>query len=245
MSFLTTRDWRFPINEMFAKDFESFSPMEAEKFLRALGTVMREWHFLSLIWERLQQEYRERTEALEYFLNLKKKGTSRLIDSENTRKLMHNNDLIHLDTEDFLIRARILLDRVVFLTKEFFKDRIVRKGSEPPDGFTKFRNWFTDEKHSDLTLDVELVEYLISNADWYDKLLYARDKLIVHMKGYYVDSLREEDKRIVIARVRPRFDSVLNIIDWYKVEDMPDLDELMDGISDFLHFYDQHFSQML
>ena len=53
------------------------------------------------------------------------------------------------------------------------------------------------------------------------------------------------DKRIVIGRARPRFDSVRNIIDWYKVEDMPNLDELMDGITDFLHFYDQHFLQML
>ena len=242
MSFLTSRDWRFPINEIVDKVYESFSSMEAEKFQMALGTIMREWHFLSLIWERLQQEYRERTESLEELLNLKKKGISHLKGSELTKKLMHNSNLIHLDNEDFLIHAKILLDRVVYLTKEFFTNRIVRKGSEPPDGFT---NWFRDEKHPGLILDVELAEYLRSNAGWYDKLQYARDKLIVHAKGYYIDELREEDKRIVIGRARPRFDSVRNIIDWYKVEDMPNLDELMDGITDFLHFYDQHFLQML
>ena len=240
--FLTTRDWRFPINEIVDKVYESFSSMEAEKFQMALGTIMREWHFLSLIWERLQQEYRERTESLEEFLNLKKKGISRLIGSELTKKFMHNSNLMHLDTEDFFIHAKILLDRVVFLTKEFFADRVVRKGNKPPNGFTKFRKWFTDEKYSSRILDTKLAEYLKSNTDWYDKLKYARDKLIEHKKGYYIDVLREEDKRIVIGMARPRFDSVKNIINWCKVEDMPDLGELMDGITHFLHFYDQHFS---
>jgi len=245
MSFLTSRDWRFPINEIFNKVYESFSPMKAQRFPTALGTIMREWYFLSLIWERLQQEYRERTEALEELLNLKKKGITRLIDSELTKKFIHNSNLINLDTEDFLIRAKILLDRVVWLTQEFFKNRIVRNGKEAFRGFTQFKNYFTHENHSSVILDAKLAEYLKSNTGWYDKLRYARNELSVHKKGYYIDALREEDKRIVIARQRPRFDSVENIVKWCKAEDIPDLDELMDGIADFLHFYDQHFSQML
>lgn len=66
----------------------------------------------------------------------------------------------------------------------------------------------------------------------------------MHKKGYYIDTLRE-DKRIVIARQRPKFDSVENIVKWCKAEDIPDLDELMDGTTDSLNFYDQHFSRML
>lgn len=243
MTFLRDRDWQFPIGELVSKVYESktHSPMELEKLQITLGTIMREWHFLSLIWERLQNEIKERFEALEERLRLKRQTK----DSELTRKFMHNSSLIHLDTEDFLIHAKILLDRVAILTKEFFTDKIVRKGNEPPDGFTRFRSWLVDEKHSSLILDVELAKYLRFNADWYDKLQYARDKLIVHAKGYYIDSLREQDKRIIIGRARPKFDSDRNIIDWRKVEDLPDLNELMDGITEFLYFYDKHFSQML
>lgn len=244
MSFLTSRDWRFPINKIVDKVYESFSPMEAERFQIALGTTMREWHFLSLIWERLQQECQERTESLEEILDLKKKGITRLMDSELTRRFMHNGNLINLDTEDFLIRAKILLDRVVWLTQDFFKKRIVRNGKKVFEGFTQFKSYFTDEKHSSLILDTKSAEYLRFHTDWYDKLTYARNKLSVHKKGYYIDTLRE-DKRIVIARQRPKFDSVENIVKWCKAEDIPDLDELMDGTTDSLNFYDQHFSRML
>ncbi len=245
MTFLKDKDWQFPIRELGDKVYQSFSSMRAEKFQISLGAIMKDWHFLLLIWDRLQIEHKRRLEALEERRSLGKKIITQQEDSELTRKFMHNSSLVHLDTEDFLMHAKILLDRVVILTKEFFTDKIVRKGKEPYDGFTRFRSWLVDEKHSSLILDVELVKYLRFNVDWYDKLQYARDKLIVHMKGYYIDSLREQDKRMIIGRARPKFYNDRNIIDWHKVVDLPDLNELMDGITDFLYFYDKHFTQML
>ena len=245
MTFLRDRDWQFPIRELDGKVYQSFSPMEAEKFIISLGSVMREWHFLFLIWNRLQIEHKNRLEALEERLSLGKRIITQLEDSGLTRKFMHNSDLIHLDTEDFLIHAKILLDGLVYLTKTFFIDRIVEKGSEPPDGFTRFRKWFKEEKNSILIIDSELAEFIKVNTDWYEELQYARDKLIVHRKGYHTDVLREEDKVIVIGKAKTRFDEVKNIVDWQKIEDMPDLNNLVDNITELLHFYDKHFTQML
>lgn len=238
---LKNRDWSFPVRDLVNRVYESFSQMKAEKFQCALGDVMREWNFLSIIWSRLQREYTDFYESEGVLIRLKEMKLSHKEISEYTRRFMLSTQLVHLDTECFLIHAKIMLDRVVFLMKEFFKGKIVAKGSKPKDSFTKFRNWFMNKEHSHLVLDEELANYLKSETEWFDELVNVRDHLIVHRKGYYSDVFTEGR----VGKAKAKFDNIKNIVDWSDVKEIPDLNLIMDGISSFLLFFDEHFTQRL
>ena len=157
---------------------------------------------------------------------------------------MLSSSLIHLDNEDFLIHAEILLDRVIFLTT-FFEKKIVKKTGHHPKtkSFKAFRKWFMNSVNSSLISDIELAKYLSHNTNWFEKLEKARDDLIVHRKrSYYIDVMDSEGK---VGKAKARFDYTKNIVDWSDIKKMPALDFLMDGISEFLRFFDKHFSNKL
>lgn len=237
------RDWSFPISDLDKKIDECFPPMSGGKFHLALGDVMREWSFLSMTWDRLQNEYQDFSECQEIFQNLEKIKLSPKEISQYNRKFMRSSKLIHLDNEDFLIHAEILLDRVTFLTT-FFEKRLVKKTGRHPKtkSFKAFRKWFTDPANASVISDTELAKYLSNNTDWFEKLEETRDDLIVHRKrSYYIDVMDQEGK---VGKAKARFDYVKNIVDWSDTKKMPDLNFLMDAISEFLRFFDKHFSQM-
>jgi len=243
MTFLKDRKWSFPIDDMDKKVYEFFPPMLAEKFQLALGDVKREWSFLSIIWERLQNEYQEFSECRKVFQNLGKMKLAHQEISKFTRKFMLSFELIHLDTEDFFIHAEIMLDRVTFLIT-FFEKKIVKQGYQPrTESFKAFRKWFRDQKNSPLIFDIELKNYLLNNTDWFKKLEETRDDLIVHRKkSIYIDVMTKKGRA---GKAKARFDNARNVVDWSYIKEMPDLNFLMDGISGFLHFFDKHLSQML
>jgi hypothetical protein len=243
--FLRDRDWSFPMEKLERRVFECFLSMRAEEFCSVLGDVKREWDFLSLIWKRLQDDYREFSKCEEAFRNQEMmKSLSREEISDFTRRNMLCFSLIHLDTEDCLIHSKILLDIIVMLAKTFFKDKIVKKGSEPCDRFTRFRNWFLESGNSHLILDVEFADYLKLRTHWFAKLKDARDDLIVHRKKrYYTDVITAEGK---VGKAIGEFVEIENAVHC-RIQEMPsiELDFLLDGIYDFLHFFDEHFSNML
>jgi hypothetical protein len=252
--FLRDRDWSFPMEKLERRVFECFPSTPAEKFCLVLGDVKREWNFLSLLWRRLRDEYREFSKCEKAFQNQKMtESLSRKEISDLTRRKMVCFDLIHLDTEDSLIHAKILLDLTVILAKQSFKEMIARRGFGPPNGFTSFRKWFLESKNSDLILDIELANYLRCKTDWFERLIRARDKLIVHRYGYddkvcrgnesYTDAITTEGKT---AKAIGEFVETGNAVR-YRIKEMPVIDFalLLDGISAFLHFFDEHFSSML
>lgn len=239
---LKVRDWSFPVRDLVNRVYESFSQMKAKKFQCALGDVMREWNFLSIIWSRLQREYTDFYESEGVLIRLKEMKLSHKEISEYTKRFMLSTQLIYLDNEDFLIHAEILLDRIVSLTT-FFMSKIIRgKGFLPTTkSFKAFRKWFVNSENSSKIADTELAEYLSQNTERFERLEIARDNLIIHRKGYHSDVLI--DGRVGKAKVK--FNDSNNRVDWSDVTEMPDLNLIMDGISNFLLFFDEHFSQRL
>jgi hypothetical protein len=249
---LKDRDWSFPMEKLDRRVFECFPPARAEKFCLVLEEIRREWDFLSLIWKRLQNEYREFYTCEEAFQSLEKLKLSRREISDFTRRKMLSFDLIHLDTEDLILHAKILLDIVAILAKFFFKETMARRGYQPRNGFTSFREWFLEPKNSNLILDIQFADYLKYKTNWFEKLKNARDDLIVHRyrerKGkhelsYYTNAITAEGK---VAKAIGEFIETEDAVH-YKIKKMPDVepDSLLDGISAFLHFFDDHFSKTL
>ena len=95
--------------------------------------------------------------------------------------------------------------------------------------------------NSSLVSDTELEKCLSHNTNWFEKLEKARDDLIVYRKRcYYVDVMNSEGK---VGKAKAKFNETRNIVD-YDIKEMPNLDFLMDRISEFLHFFGKHFTQM-
>lgn len=244
LNVLNDRDWSFPITDLDKKVDKYFPQMSAEKFRLALGDVAREWNFLSIIWERLQHEYQDFSVCQQVFQNLEKMKLAHQEISEYARKLMLSHKLIHLDYEDFLIHAEILLDRVTFLTTFFEKKLVKNTGRHPKTkSFKAFRKWFLDSANASAISDTELAKYLSNNTGWFKKLEKSRDDLIVHRKrSYYIDVLAQEG---AVGKAKARFDYTKNIVDWSDIKRMPDLNFLIEAISKFLRFFDKHFSGLL
>ena len=238
---LKNRDWSYPLESLDKKFDEVFDSVTAEKFHMARGDFLMEWRHLEILWGRLQEDYRFFYTSQSQF----KEGDIK--DYKNNMRigmlLMRSLDCIHLDTDCFLINARILMDGLARLTT-FFWRKIARK--QPKwRSFNAHVEWFMEPKNQNEIIDKNYAQYITQNTGWFkDKLKPSRDNLIVHRFSsdvYHVNALKSDSGTAM--RGKSIFKSKEgNVVVEYDMSEMPDLDELMNNICNFLSFFDKHFS---
>lgn len=243
--FLKERDWSFPFEELDKKFDEHYDFVTAEKFHLARGDFLREWRFLEILWGRLQDDYRLFNKSQSQI----KEGTIESFKN-NVRigkLLMRSLELIHLDTNCFFMNARILMDRVAYLTTFFWRkissEQIKQKRFQ---SFKKLKNKIKNLYDDGKIIDKDFAEYFIQRTDWFEKKLRdIRNDLIVHRKGSYVDVFKEEKSGAVMQGKAVFKDKDGKVVIEFDMKQIPDLNELMGNICDFLNFFDKHFSQMI
>lgn len=243
--FLENRDWSFPLEGLDRKFDECFDDVTAEKFHTARGDFLIEWSFLEILWGRLQEDFRIFYESQSQFKEATKENFKHNIRISSL--LMYSFDCIHLDTNCFILNARILMDGIARLTT--FLWRKIAKSQPSWRSFNEHKEWCKDSKNRYKIIDEDYAQYIIKHTDWFnDKLKSSRDNLIVHRfrsdDSYYVDAFKPDSGTVLKGKAVFK-DRDGNVVVEYDMKNMPDLGELMDNICDFLDFLDKHFSQIL
>jgi len=242
---LKDRDWSHPLEKLDRKFDEHFDDSTAEKFHMARSNFLNEWCFLEILWGRLQN-----SQKILYESNLQiKEGTVKNFKHNMMvgRLLKHSLDDIFLDSNCFILNARILMDGTAYLTS--FLWRKITKERPCFGSFNQHKRWFCKPQNKNKIIDKEYASYLLLNTDWFNnKLKKSRDELIVHRfrssDSYYVDAFRLDSGTVLKANALFKdFDG--NKAVEYDTRQIPDLNELMDNICGFLSFFDEHFSQTL
>jgi len=88
--------------------------------------------------------------------------------------LMQNVIYLHLDYENFFIYARILMDKLAYLTSFFFR-------GPSNSSFPRQKQFFLDAENIPFSPDEEYANYIRDKTDWFERSLkLPRDKIIVH-----------------------------------------------------------------
>jgi len=239
---LKNRNWAFPLEDLDRKFDEYCEVFEAEKFHIARSDFLREWRFLEILWNRLQEDYRIFNESRSQIKDGNAKNFKHNV--RIGRMLSHSLEYIHLDTDCFIMNARILMDRVAYLTSLFW--RKIAKKQFKWRSFKEHKDWFMSPKNKPEILDKSYAAYIAQHTGWFEnKLKDIRDDLIVHRKGSYIDMLKEEHAGTVVEGRVVFEDRNGQVSVEYDMKQVPDLNELMDDICDFLDFFDEHFSEKL
>lgn len=240
---LKERDWSLPLEGLDRK-FDECHNVTAEKFHIARSDFLREWRFLEILWERLQDEWKffhdRRSKVMQAIKNGKKSRVRTSIEL-----VIRSFDTIHLDTNCFLLNARILMDRVAYLTT--FLWRKIAKQQPKWRSFNEHKKSLGKLHKEGKIIDEDYALYVLRNTSWFEKKLKPiRDDLIVHREHSYIDAMQQENLEESLMRGKAVFrDKDGKTIVEYDTTRIPDLTELMDNICDFLDFFDKHFSQML
>ena len=159
---------------------------------------------------------------------------------------MRSLDCIHLDTNCFLMNARILMDGVARLTTFFWRE--IAKQQSSWRSFSDHKKWFKNVENRGKIIDNDYAQYIIQYTDWFDeKLKFSRDKLIVHRfrseDSHYIDAFKADSGTVMKGKAIFK-DKDGKVVVEYDMKQI-DLNELMDNTWYFLNFFDKHFSQML
>ena len=241
---LKERDWSLPLEALDSKFDECYN-VTAEKFHIARSDFLREWHFLEILWERLQNDWKCFNECRSRVMGAIKNGRRNHVKMEST-SLIRSFDILHLDTNCFFQNAKTLMDRLAYLTKFFWEEISIQQIHRKKfDSFERLKNKIKTLHEKGEIIDKIYAEYVIQNTDWFDnELRKTRVDLIVHRKGWYVDAMKDNPRALLRGKAVFRDKDGKTIVE-YDSQKLPDLNKLMDGMSDFLDFFDKHFSQTL
>lgn len=239
---MKNQNWAFPLEDL-DRNFDKYCDViKAEKFHLARSDFLREWRFLEIIWNRLEEDYRIFNASRSQI----KDGTAENFKHNVRigRMLVHSLECVHLDTNCFIMNARILMDRVAYLTS-FFWQKIAKRQPEWAS-FKEHKDWFMSSDKKSCILDRDYATYITQHTDWFEKKLKdIRDDFIVHRQGSYIDMYKEESTGTVMAGRAVFKDKNGQASIEYDTKQFPDLNELMDDICDYLDFFDKHFSEKL
>ena len=242
--FLKDRDWRYPLENLDRKFDEYYDNVKSERFHIDRGDFLREWRFLEIIWGRLQTDFK-----VFYENSYQKLGKTEDDFKQNVKKArfrMHSFDCIQLDTQCFFLNARILMDRIAQLTKlfrfEISEEKIRNKKFR---SFKSLKNKIKELYENGKIKDKHecFAKKVIQQTDWFDKELKdIRDTLMAHRdERSYVDMLKPDGTVIKGKAMFKKKEG--NTVVEYEMKEIPNLNELMDCICDFMHFFDNHFSR--
>lgn len=144
--------------------------------LAAYNRFRAKLNHLSLIWKRLEDETITNESYINLIVKRAKEGAS--IGVDEIHRLSINSQFLSLDLEDFVIHARILMDRVAVLVAYLIEGpaRSLQHAS-----FHKHRRFFLDPKNIPYNPDEEYARYIWEQTGWFEIMLRdARDILIVH-----------------------------------------------------------------
>jgi hypothetical protein len=131
--------------------------------------------------------------------------------------------------EAYLAAAKSLLEMIAKLTRYAFPT------NEPPERFTKQREWFIERMPD---ADPDYRSYLAAKLGWYDDLKRLRDQ-IIHHSAIEVRVRASEAKLGVIASTGiTRSES-----DFIDIQEV--CARIHAGVQKFLAFFDQHFAGRL
>ncbi len=205
---LPERSWKNPLAKILKLIKASLSEKEQKEFEAGYRRFQGKLLHLGLIWERLIVDFEAHEKRLEVAFarawEVSKTGKSSYTPTpKEESEIQHYREkskFIELDLEDFFIHARILMDRIAWLTRFFIK------GVEYVS-FSKLRNFFLKPENIPFSKDEEYAKFIREKTAWYETMLKSyRDKLIVHditsdmFGGIYSDS---EITTLVRVRMRP------------------------------------------
>jgi len=244
MMFLKDRDWTYPLEKLDRK-FDEHYDVTAEKFHMTRSDFLIEWRYLKILWGRLQEDFRIFYESQPQI----EEGTVEHFKNNMTvhRLLSRSLDCIHLDTNCFILNARILMDRVAHLTTFFWKKISTKKiKQEKFRSFEKLKKKIRNLSDEGEIIDKEYVQYVIESTDWFDnKLRTTRNELVTHRdENCYVEAFKPDSGTVLKGKAVFK-GTDRNAVVEYVMREMPDLNELMDSICNFLNFFDEHFSNTL
>lgn len=227
----------------------TYFPEEYEKFQLYYQDLKYRLRYLENILWRYKKEYSMFIEATNQSDNLTENKSTYTkkyyyeAQIEVGKKLMTSIELMNLDIDSFLIFARIVLDRVIYLLRPFYQPRLTKNFPNPYD-IRKHIEWF--ENNPESVVDSVYADKLKSISPWfYNELRDPRNNIIVHpKKKHFVQAVATNGtiKRLYYV-LETRGDNKVLIPS--EITDMPNIFELMEKIMDFLTFINVHISEKL
>lgn len=193
-------DWTDPLTQLFQK----FTNEESRKLANLHAKYTRQFSYMRVIWERLQEDYRN----LAQYMNVQEALFERIekgekdpqptpAQAEMLSKGGKDQVKLELDYEDLLVRARILMDILAVIAQTLLKDGELSNRSfyHQKKCFFKLRKPYKNKKYEDL----------VKSTDWFELgLKSARDSMIVHPgagQGSSFSAIHHQAKGFRIMRV--------------------------------------------
>lgn len=145
---------------------------------------------------------------------------------------------LELDIDSFFIFSRVLLDRVPYLLKPFFKGIVTTQEPAYRD-FKKYIDWFED--NSELILDSSFQKNMKSfRGFFYDLLRAPRNEFIVHPGRKHIQSSIRSNGSV--TRYIYEYSPSKNRWEIEESFKLPDIYALKLTIVDFLAYLNEYFS---
>ena len=157
-------------------------------------------------------------------------------------------EFIEIDYEDFFLHSRILLDYLTRLSMFFFNLDIAFSREYYygiPNRYKSFhdhKNWLKDDKsnHSHDHILKEYKEYIINKTDWFEELKEFRDKILVHPMYFRqrgMSQFKDNKETLPVWFGNKEVNSI--------TIKLPDIEKMMDNISQFLEFLKSFYTYLL
>ncbi len=175
---LPNKDWRESLQKL--KENLTKYPRD-EKTLplsNAVSECSQYYKYLKAIWRRIIADFDLYTSYLSIMEKYMKKGEGKVElepqDDLVLDSLLQNMVYLKLDYETFFIYAKILMDKLAYLTSFFF-------GGPSDRSFSKHRDFFLRTENIPFSLDEEYASHIRDKTDWFERSLkLPRDKIIEH-----------------------------------------------------------------
>lgn len=223
-------------------------PHEYKDFKYYKIDLMFKLEYLELIHLRYEEDkknWEQTAERMEKFIeDVKSNSLSQQALQQESEvlgeKSVQYSRLLMIDIDSFYIFANILLDRIPFLLKPLYKNRVIKTDIEIEcfDNFRKHVNWFI--KHPDSIIDVKFRDRLLSYGSWFfENLRNPRNQIITHpCWSFFLDEI---DFKGNMKRIR----KLISVNEKRKVKEetmFSDISILFRKIIEFLEFLDGYFA---
>jgi hypothetical protein len=200
--FVPEFNWRTPLDAM-----ERVKVTDRDAYTAGIANCAQSLDFLDLTLSRLETaniEYYTTLDRVAWFNN---PDQPQLIPQE-FQSFMRRNDLasrqMRLDYENFILHARIAMDKLCYLTIFLLPIRNL------PMSFTKHRKWFF-ENHTIPDRVRPYAAFITKNTQWYGQSLQpVRDYLIVHARPFLYQGVQSNPGAAIPFKLNIRYVTRIN-----------------------------------
>jgi hypothetical protein len=175
-----------------------YHPNEFKTFYHYKADCQSKLEYLEAISIRYKEDIENKQQISKKLKEVMEEGKDLQQKSEVIKQACYNLTLLTLDVDSFYLYANIFLDRIPFLLKIIYKDKVT-KADIPKKYYENFRvyvDWFKNPqpKTSPQFVDSIFKQKIILYESWfYENIRNPRNKLITHTYfntfGVWVDSL--------------------------------------------------------